>query len=323
MKGNQNRLLVAMTMAVLVVGCRSYCVEDGRPPKGYRSANTLKVAFATGMLKLIDAEPEVPAQITVHRDLLYKETPEKDLKLDLYHAASATGKLPLLVFIHGGSWKSGNKDDYRRYLVDYALKGFATATLSYRFSQEAPFPAAFHDVVCGLKWLKANANAYPVDTSRIALIGGSAGGHLAMMVAYHARDSAYQGECPVQADAGIRAVVNLYGPADLTTDFAINHPSVIRFVGEEYSKDTHGAYVAVSPLTYISSDDPPTLTFHGTIDDVVPVAQADTLHQALLRSGVSSIYHRLKGWPHTMDLGLYVNQYCQFHMDAFFEQHLQ
>ena len=323
MNASQNTLALILVALVLGTGCRSYDVEEGLPPKGYRNEKALKLAYATRMLKLIDAKPEVPAGITVHRDLLYKETPEKDLKLDIYYPEGAGKKRPLLVFIHGGSWKSGDKDDYRRYLVDYAVKGYATATLAYRFSQEAPFPAAFHDVVCGLKWLKANARNYPIDTSRIAVIGGSAGGHLALMLGYHANDSGYRGECLAEAGADIRAVVNLYGPVDLTTDFAINHPSVIQFVGTEYSRESRPAYLAVSPLTHLSADDPPTLTFHGTIDEVVPVSQADTLHQALQKAGVVSDYHRLEGWPHTMDLGLYVNQYCQYHMDAFFAKHLK
>ncbi len=323
MQDNSTFALLLLALLLALSGCAGYEAEQGKPPKGYRNATMLKAAYATGRLKLIDAEPEVPTNLAAHRDLVFKNTPEKDLKLDIYHAADVKDPLPLLVFIHGGSWKSGNKDDYRRYLVDYAAKGYVTATLSYRFSQEAPFPAAFDDVVCGLSWLKANADRYYIDTNHIAVIGGSAGGHLAMMLAYQARDTTYQGACPIEIDAGIHAIVNLYGPADLTTDFAINHPSVIQFVGQEFSEASRFAYEAVSPLQFVTADDPPTLIFHGTIDDVVPVAQSDTLYQVLQRLGIPAEYHRLEGWPHTMDLGLYVNQYCQHHMDAFFRQHLQ
>ncbi|PHN06486.1 carboxylesterase [Flavilitoribacter nigricans DSM 23189 = NBRC 102662] len=276
------------------------------------------------MLKLIEDKPEVPANIKVSRDLVYKVTQEKTLKLDIYHLDSLDGERPLLVFIHGGSWKKGNKDDYRRYLVDYAQKGYVTATVAYRFSQEATFPAAFDDVVCAIKWLKSRAADYHIDPERVAVIGGSAGGHLAMMVGYHARDENYQGECATdETDAGVKAIVNLYGPVDLTTDFAINHPSVQQLIGMEYSGETKSAYKACSPITFITPDDPPTLTFHGTIDDIVPIVQADMLDEALRKENIASYYHRLDGWPHTMDLSLKINNYCQYYMDEFFQKHLE
>lgn len=309
---------------MVLPGCgQSQTSGPPAPPKGFASNTTLKLAYATGTLKLIEDHPEVPSGITVTKDVVYKETPEKTLKLDIYRADSIQEVRPLLVFIHGGSWKKGNKDDYRRYLVDYALKGYVTATLSYRFSQEAIFPAALDDVVCGLKWLKAHAAEYNFDPDQVAVIGGSAGGHLAMMIGYHANDRDYAGDCDYPGtDAKVKAVVNLYGPVDLTTDFAINHPSVKQLIGQDFSETTKSAYEACSPITFISSDDPPTLTFHGTIDDIVPIVQADMLDEALKEEKIPSYYHRLDGWPHTMDLSLKINNYCQYYMDEFFAKYL-
>lgn len=294
------------------------------PPKGYANSTTLKVAYATGALKLIEDEPEVPANVKVIQDIVYKETAEKTLKLDIYHFDSLDTPRPLLVFIHGGSWKKGNKDDYLPYLVDYVKKGYVTATVAYRFSQEAIFPAALDDVVCAVKWLKSNAQDYHIDPNKVAVIGGSAGGHLAMLLGYHGNDPDYQGACDsTEVDASVQAVVNLYGPVDLTTDFAINHPSVHQLMGAEYSPASKAAYEAGSPINFITPDDPPTLTFHGTIDEIVPVVQADMLDEALKKEQVPSYYHRLEGWPHTMDLGLKVNSYCQYYMDEFFQKHLK
>jgi acetyl esterase/lipase len=295
-----------------------------QPPKGYASNTTLKIAYATGTLELIEDHPEVPENIKVSKDLVYKETPEKTLKLDVYHLDSLSSPRPLLVFIHGGSWKKGNKDDYRRYLVDYAAKGYVTATVAYRLSQEAIFPAQLDDVVCGIKWLKQHAKDYFIDPDKVAVIGGSAGGHLAMLAGYHADDEDYQGECDSSSTgAEVQAVVNLYGPVDLTTDFAINHPSVKQLIGADYSDESKSAYLGCSPITHISPDDPPTLTFHGTIDDIVPVVQGDMLDKALKANNVPSYYHRLEGWPHTMDLGLKINNYCQYYMDEFFAKYLK
>ncbi|HHH50158.1 MAG TPA: alpha/beta hydrolase, partial [Saprospiraceae bacterium] len=150
-----------------------------------------------------------------------------------------------------------------------------------------------------------------------------AGGHLAMLLAYHANDQDYKPECETQADAKVKAIVNLYGPADLTTKIAQTHPAVTKFIGKEYSDENRSAFAAASPIKFITPDDPPTLLFHGTIDDVVKVEQSDQLEKVLKQNNVTVYYHRLKGWPHTMDLGLKVNKYCQHYMDEFFEKYLK
>ena len=146
-----------------------------------------------------------------------------------------------------------------------------------------------------------------------------------MLLAYHTRDTTFvsSSPCGSQASTKIQALVNFYGPVDLTTAYARQHPSVSDFIGVTYTKETHHQYQDASPLNFISADDPPTLTFHGTLDDLVPIAQADTLDQQLRAVGVDSYYHRLKGWPHTLDLGLKMNRFCQHHMDAFFESYLK
>lgn len=319
------RTLISTSLCIclLLTSCSSEDVS--KAPKGYSSQGTMKIAYATGMLKLIETEPEIPQSLQSHLDLSFKRTPEKELKLDLYHSKDLAEPAPLLLFIHGGSWKKGNKDDYRRYLVDFAEKGYVTASVSYRFSQEAAYPAALEDVVCGLQWLKDHAAEYFIDTNKVAVVGGSAGGHLGMMLAYHSNDSTFVSSSPCGSSASnkIQALVNFYGPVDLTTSYAREHPSVSDFIGVTYSSETHAKFLDASPLQFVSSDDPPTLTFHGTLDDLVPISQADTLDQQLKAVGVSSYYHRLKGWPHTLDLGLKMNQFCQHHMDAFFESYLK
>ena len=308
---------------ILLTACTSDNVS--KAPKGYSSEKTMKLAYATGMLKLIETSPPIPEELQSFQGITYKTTSEKELQLDLYHQKKLNGKAPLLMFIHGGSWKKGKKDDYRRYLVDFAMKGYVTATVAYRFSQEAAYPAALDDVTCALQWLKNNADDYHIDTNKVAVIGGSAGGHLGMLLAYHTQDTTYSSSsaCESSASTKIQALVNFYGPVDLTTEYARHNSSVENLIGTSYSSTTHDLYAQASPLTFITPDDPPTLTFHGTIDDLVPISQADTLDQELTAVGVKSHYHRLKGWPHTMDLGLKVNKYCQHHMDAFFEMYLK
>jgi dipeptidyl aminopeptidase/acylaminoacyl peptidase len=119
----------------------------------------------------------------------------------------------------------------------------------------------------------------------------------------------------------VQAVVNLYGPVDLTTDHAHNHDLVKKFLGKPY-EEAPDLYERASPLRYVTEDDPPTLILHGTIDDLVPIGQADTLSKALSEVGVAHRYERLEGWPHGMDLAQNVNDYCVRRMAEFLDKHL-
>ena len=141
-----------------------------------------------------------------------------------------------------------------------------------------------------------------------------------MMLAY-SDEKEFGEECAESPGGQVQAVVNLYGPTDLSTEYARNRGECQQFLRKSY-QEAPSLYRTASPRTYISTDDPPTLIFHGTIDALVPVSQSDSLHQWLDQAGVPNDYHKLKGWPHTMDFSTKVNVYCQYYMDAFFEQYL-
>jgi len=290
-----------------------------KPPRGYPNETVLKIAYATKILKLIETEPAVPEELQVYEGLEYKKVDSISLQLDIYKQKSQKEKAPVLIFIHGGSWSKGKRSDYLPYLIDYALKGYITATISYRLVKAAKYPAAVEDVKCAIGWIKDHAGEYGIDSNRIALIGGSAGGHLALMAGYDNKRE--MNECKSGFDGKVNAIVNFYGPVDLTTPYARERPEVTNFLGKTW-QEAPELFMASSPKTYITSDDPPTLTFHGTLDSLVPVSQADSLNNWLKQAGVISEYHRLKGWPHTMDLSLKVNEYCQFHIDKFLKTHL-
>ncbi|WP_291371833.1 prolyl oligopeptidase family serine peptidase [Cyclobacterium sp.] len=128
-------------------------------------------------------------------------------------------------------------------------------------------------------------------------------------------------DCEQGPDSRVRAIVDLYGPVDLTTPYAISTEQVQSFMGSSYEQDPE-MYRLASPRTFITADDPPTLIFQGTIDSLVPVSQSDSLQLWLQQAGVPHDYHRLKGWPHTMDMAQEVNEYCQFYIDRFLERYL-
>ncbi len=291
-----------------------------KQPKGYPAMWMLKAAYATGMLKLVNTEPQVPDEITEIKDIVYKTINDDTLGLDIYQPAKLESPKPVLIFIHGGGWRKGKKEDYLYYLLHFAQQGYITATISYRL--KTPFPAAVEDVKCAVRWIRAHAAEYSIDPNKIAVIGGSAGGHLSMMVGYSSDVPDFDIDCDMDSiSSKPQAIVNLYGPVDLTTEYAHTHKLTVNFIGQTWEENPD-AYKKASPISYITPDDPPTLTFHGTKDELVPIRQADMLQEKLEEAGVENEYHRLKWWPHTMDLAKPVNDYCLYYMQKFFEKHV-
>jgi len=292
-------------------------------PEGYRSMTTLKMAYVFGRLDLVDEHPVVPSDIVKHTDLVYKKVGGRSLKLDLCYAKNLSNKAPLLVFVYGEAWKRGNKGKYLGYLIDFAKKGYVTASIEYRFAKEAKFPAAIKDVKCAVIWLKSNAAKYHADPNRVALIGGSSGGYLAMMAGYtHGLDK-FKSGCAVKGiDSKVQVVVDLYGPPDLTDKEVIETTSAEGFIGKPYGL-APDVYKKASPINYLTKDDPPTIIFHGTIDDVVPIKQSVKLKAKLLAAGIPTEYHQMKGWPHFMEAGKKVNDYCQYYMNRFFNKYFK
>ena len=309
---------------ILTLGCSTKQKDPNRPlpaPRGYMNETFMKISYALGMLDLIETEPSIPDEIMVINDIEYKYIDSTSLQLDIYKLKNLQEPAPVMIFIHGGAWRKGDRSDYLPYLIDYAKKGYVTATVSYRLVRKAVFPAAVQDVNCAVKFIKIHAHKYGIDPNKVVLIGGSAGGHLSLMVGYGGHEDLFEQDCPLDHDSKVHAVIDLYGPADLTTPYAISTYQVQEFLNTTYEKDPD-IFKAASPRTYISPDDPPTLIFQGTIDSLVPVSQSDSLDSWLQQAGIPHEYHRLKGWPHTMDLSVEVNEYCQYYIDRFLQEHL-
>ena len=297
--------------------------ENPKPPRGYWNNTFLKWALMLGWVELVDTKPDIPKHIEVFGEIGFKETEERMLFLDIYRKKNILAPAPLIIFIHGGSWTKGDKMDYLIYLLSYAEKGYITASLSYRFAQEEKFPAALEDVLCGIEWLKANGSEYGIDSSNVALVGGSAGGHLALLAGYTIGGPYGPGNCNNNgASPQVNAIVNFYGPTDLTTEYSISRDEPKYFLGLDYNNDPE-KYLMASPVHFVTPDDPPTMTFIGTLDELVPVNQADVLNETLIAADVPHNYHRLKGWPHTMDAAVPINEYAQYYMDKFFTKHLR
>jgi acetyl esterase/lipase len=297
--------------------------SDDAPPKGFKTMAAVKLAVLTGKVKLVNPDIEVPKTIEVRKEIVYGRGGEQELKLDLYSPKRLENPTPGLIFIHGGAWTKGQRSDYHYYCVKFAEQGYVVATVTYRLLPDHQFPAAVHDVKCAVRWMRANAGTLKVDEDRLAVIGGSAGGHLAMMVGFSSDVEELDGTGGhAGVSSRVRAIVNLYGPTDLTVPVATDDGKVVEFLKGKKIEEARGDYELASPITHVSKDDPATLIFHGTIDDTVPIEQADLLADKLKKLKVPYRYERLEGWPHSMDFAEVINQRCRRIMAEFFSEHL-
>jgi len=317
-------LMLLLALVVLMFIPRIWSsLNPKKAPLGYYFYAPTIVAAFTGLESLIDKTPAIPDGVEVFKDIEYKNINGKSLQLDIYQPKGLTKPAPLLVFIHGGGWRGGARSDYLVYLTHFAKLGYVTATVSYRLLKVAPYPACVEDILDARDFLYQNGEKFNYDPDRICLIGGSAGSHLAMLAAYGWKKAgAVVDSSNASPKHRIKAVVEIYGPVDFTTEYARNHPTITGFITKSY-QEAPQLYIEASPITYVTKDTPPTLILHGTRDMLVPISQAALLKHKMDSLGVPNIYRPVPGWPHTMDLVQRVNDYFKVTMGDFFDQYVK
>ena len=316
-------ILTSGCFLMIIPRVLSYLNPD-KPPVGYYFEPLGFLAIKIGLEDVINKTPAIPEDIEALKNIEYKSINGKSLQLDIYRPFNIVKPAPLLVFIHGGGWKGGNRADYLVYLLSFAKKGYITATVSYRLLKDGPYPACAIDITDAVKWVMANGEKYGYDPKRVALIGGSAGGHLALLAAYQwkSKNALKDSFRLAQEHPGIKAVVDIYGPVDLTTDYARNHPLVTNFLAHSFSESPE-LFSEASPIQYTDKSDPATLILHGTSDNLVPISQSILLKARLDSLGVPCVYRPVPGWPHAMDVDKRVNDYCQKEISSFLEKYLK
>lgn len=312
------RILGGFFLSILLLAGAGYLylarwTGDGEtPPRGFPNRNVLMAALLVRAVRLVDKDPPLPPNVELQENIEYGKVGDRSLQLDLYKPKDLKGKVPGLIFIHGGGWKAGHRQDYRAYTTWFAQQGYVAATISYRLSKEAKFPAAVEDAKCAVRWMRENADSIGVDPDKIVPIGGSAGGHLSMMIGYSSDDKSLEGTGGhADVPSNVAAVVDIYGPFDLETPEGKAAGVVKDFLGKKSYEEAPELWKRLSPVTYLNAGDPPTLILHGTIDEIVPVSQADMLAERLAELKIPYRYLKLEGWPHTMDATVPVNVYCR------------
>jgi len=227
---------------------------------------------------------EDPTRVEIRRDLVYAEIDGKTLQIDLYMPRDVPEgtRPPIVLWMHGGSWMFGTHHDCR---IDWlAEEGYAVASVAYRTSLEAKWPAQLEDSRTALRWVRENADAYGYSADRIAAAGMSSGAHVALMLGLDEAD----GGTP-----GLDAVISYYGPTDLkdlSNDYVFadwpGYP-IRNLLGSSVKEDPDRA-IGASPYYRINPAAPPVLLIHGEDDFVVPVAQSTRFHEAYVDANLDS-----------------------------------
>lgn len=259
-----------VSMALLLAACAAQSTKAPAPESYTAETTYAKLAPTYPFIRI--ASRAVPPTVRAVTDVTYVRrshgNPRHDLKLDLYlPAAAAASARPAIVFVHGGGWRAGVRANFAPMAIRMAERGYAAATISYRLSPEAPYPAAILDAKAAVRWVRAHAADYGIDPRRIAIAGGSAGGQIAALTGVtngEARFDPDGGDGAVSSD--VQAIVNIDGLSDFTSEEARKYeddparqPSAAgAWFGGRYAEKA-ALWRDASPLYHVGKNTPPML----------------------------------------------------------------
>lgn len=236
-------------------------------------------------------------------DIEYARAGDLSLKLDLHRPQAENA--PLIVYVHGGAWRAGTKSDVPIY--DLLAQGFAIASVDYRLSTQAQFPAQAHDIKAAIRFLRANASQLHINTSKIAIVGSSAGGHLAALVGVTNGQKELEGKVGEHLDqsSDIACIISLYGASNLQSilgqstehGLEVRVPALKLLLGDLPNQQPDLAKLA-SPVAHLDKADPPLLLIHGDADPQMPAQQSEEFTKAYKAAGLTVTHIVLPGSMH-------------------------
>ena len=239
-----------------------------------------------------------PKEFTAQLNLVYTKVNGWDGRMDLYMPPNTNQPTPVLINIHGGGWNHGNKEQQGGFNI-FFKEGFAVANIEYRMTPQATAPAAIEDTRCALIYLIQNAQKLNIDVNKIIIMGGSSGGHLALMGGLLGNNSTFDNNCTGIKNIKVAVIIDKYGITDVW-DWGygknITSKSAISWLGEK-KKDSLFAS-SVSPINYVNKFSPPTLIIHGDTDPTVPYQQSVELYKKFQSVGVKSEFITVPGGLH-------------------------
>ena len=218
----------------------------------------------------------------------------RDLRMDIVYPQSEEKQYPCIIWICGGAWMQMNKGAHLPYLTDLARRGFVTASVDYRLGHEAPFPGALVDIKAAVRYLRAHAKRYSINAEKIGVLGESAGGYLASMIALTHNKEFEAGEY-LDYSSAVQAACPWYAPCDLVK-MAKESGIRLPFFNGDVNDEQYCRYI--NPISYITPHAPPFLLLHGTDDTTVPFEQSEMIYEALTARKIDARLVALKGEGH-------------------------
>lgn len=241
---------------------------------------------------------EYPSDYTASLNELYTNVMGWEGKMDVYYQLHSSKPTPLIINIHGGGWNHGVKESQTGFNT-FFKKGFAVANIEYRLTKQATAPAAIQDARCALIFMIKNAKRFNIDINKIVVMGGSAGGHLALMTGLLGNNSIFDNNCEGVKNIHVAAIIDKYGITDVW-DWAygknITSKSATSWLGEKQNDEAFAK--SVSPFNYLSKNSPPIFIVHGDADPTVPYQQSVELHNKLVELGVKTNFITVPGGLH-------------------------
>lgn len=241
------------------------------------------------------------SQVEVKLDQPYANNTNPKQMVDVYlpKKRNSDKPLPVIALIHGGGWVNGDRIGYAAQAIQLARTGdYAAVGVGYRLSKEASWPAQVYDCKAAIRWIRAHAKEYNLDADKIAVWGSSAGGHLSSLLGTSGDVKELEGNLGpnTSCSSRVQCVVNLCGPEDFTQALMFDKEGQPIWKDDAVSgllggsaQEKHAEGVAASPVTYVTADDPPFITFQGSKDQRVSFRHAETIHAALKKAGITSL----------------------------------
>ncbi len=269
---------------------------------------------------------ETLAKLDAHPGIAYARYGERELQLDLWRPKTGSQPIPAIVCIHGGGWFQGDRNSMANLAQALAARGYVTVTISYRLSGEAKFPAAIQDCKAALRFLRANAAKYGIQSDAIGVTGLSAGGHLAALLATSGGVKELEGDGGnADQSSAVQACVAMGAQSDLESarigelSAAPSNPHYRPFLGDSQAKIPQ-TYALASPRHHLDKSDPPLLFMSGELDDAS--THADDTRADLTNLGIATGYTMIPKAPHAF-LGKQDSfDICVAACAAFFDRHL-
>lgn len=277
------------------------------------------------MAKVIDPErlDFAKEHLVLEENVAYADQHERQI-MDLIYPEQHSGKMPVIIWIHGGGWSDEVLD--KRYrpelqLGELAKMGFFIASIEYRLCQHAPFPAQIQDCKCAVRFLRANAEKYQIDPDHIGVWGESAGGHLASLLGAAGDVAEFEGDGGYAGySSRVQAVCPWYAPNDMLVESMKDQSKdsvFYRLFGGTVEEKKELIWSA-SPMKYVKEKLPPYLLMHGTVDKLVPYSQSKNFYEALIENGNEAQLVTVEGQGHGFFDG---DEYYDM-IYAFFKEHL-